>query len=134
MFTHGIARYHNAAAESDEGTLHFTRSIVPFQYLFRPLQRSEVCLQNGGTQLADHNFYILVFLQCSSHIIAISILAIEPDRNPSFYDVDFVKGTGKSIEALNYAMEMLGSCGMLVLGWLVVVTMYQLTLSLRVIF
>ena len=80
------------------------------------------------------NFYILVFLQCSSHIIAISILAIEPDRNPSFYDVDFVKGTEKSIEALNYAMEMLGSCGMLVLGWLVVVTMYQLTLSLRVIF
>jgi len=82
-------------------------------------------------RMRDHSmlvilFYLTVFICCVCHIALFVILTIDPTKDPFIYDspvFEFYK-----------SLEWLGSCSMLSLNWLVCITMYQLTVSIRVIF
>ena len=71
-------------------------------------------------------FYILATVTSISHIILYVHLVIVPNADPFIY-------AEKGIELYEF-MELIGSTTMLALGWLVTATMYQLTVSIRVIF
>ena len=71
-------------------------------------------------------FYILATVTTISHIILYVHLVIVPYADPFIY-------AEKGIELYEF-MELIGSTTMLALGWLVTATMYQLTVSIRVIF
>ena len=70
-------------------------------------------------------FYILVCLQCFCHIILYVYLNVDPDLDPFIYD-------NEGFTFYEFA-ELVGSCSMLALGWLVTATMFQLTFSIKVI-
>ena len=71
-------------------------------------------------------FYILVTITSVSHMILYVHLVIVPNADPFIY-------AEKGIELYEF-MELIGSTSMLALGWLVTATMFQLTVSIRVIF
>ena len=70
-------------------------------------------------------FYILVCLQCICHMILYVDMDVDPDVDPFIYD-------DEGFTFYEFA-ELLGDCSMLALGWLVTATMFQLTLSIKVI-
>ena len=71
-------------------------------------------------------FYILVIILCSSNIILGFYISIDPNQDPYIYDTQKFQGYEFS--------ELVSACSMLALGWLVTVTMFQLTITIRVIF
>ena len=71
-------------------------------------------------------FYILVFVLCIDYIIQTIMFCVIPDYNPFIYaDPGF---------HVTEPTELLGTCFMLTLSWLVTAIMFQLTISLRVVF
>ena len=71
-------------------------------------------------------FYSIVLVLCTSHLIFCICMSIHPDLDPFIYDT-------KGVHTHEFA-EWIGSASLLALGWLVTATMYQLTVSIRVIF
>ena len=62
-------------------------------------------------------FYALVFILCSSHIVSLTMMSINPYTDPFIYDNE------GEVTVVSFS-EWLGSCSMLMLGWLVTATMF----------
>ena len=114
--------------KDQKNVLRILYSIVGFFYLgifvFAVYNASKyVFPENRGNRLVKM-FYFLAITVCLAHIYYCFYLAINPDHESIIF------GDGQQHVRTEIIFEILGTCAMSALNWLVCVTMYQLTLSI----
>ena len=68
-------------------------------------------------------FYVIVFIDTLMHALVMAWLAVNPGYNPFYYKISAV-----------YIVESVASASAYALSWLVTVTIFQLTLSIKLVF